>query len=49
MPACARPNGRAWCFVGGVLHALAAVAIQVYLGAAALAAFAALWWLAPER
>lgn len=44
-----RENGNTWCFVGGVLHALAAVAIQVYAGAAFLALVSTLLWVAPQR
>jgi hypothetical protein len=44
-----RAGGRNWLLLAGVLHALAAVAMQVYVLAAVFAALAAVRWLAPER
>jgi hypothetical protein len=40
---------RGWIFLGGVLHALATIAIQVYFAAALIFAIAAVLWLSRER
>lgn len=40
---------KSWVLLGGVMHALAAIAIQVYAVSGLLFAIAALVWLAPNR
>ncbi|MBL8859912.1 MAG: hypothetical protein JNL28_15500 [Planctomycetes bacterium] len=44
-----REQARGWIFAGGILHALAAVAIQVYFFAGLVFAVAAVVWLSPGR
>ncbi|MDZ4774010.1 MAG: hypothetical protein SGI72_12845 [Planctomycetota bacterium] len=44
-----RENGRTWSFFGGALHALAAVALQVYLAAAFFAVVGLFFGFAPRK